>query len=87
MNEERSAKIWSEIQTVLQETSLKRMDGEKTTNELCEEWGIGRSRARSVIDRLVRANVLLRRGNRMIFLRPNPDIEDVEQAIRDALMV
>jgi hypothetical protein len=87
MNEERSATIWAEIQAVLQEASNERMDGEKTINELCKEWGIQRGKARSVVERLVDAKVLLRRGSRLIYLRPNPEMEDVAGAIRKALMV
>lgn len=84
-----STAIWEEIQAVLRETSAERQDGEKTINELCEEWGVKRGYARSVIDRLVKAGVLLRRAgaNRSVYLRPNPDAPDVEQEIRKALAI
>ena len=86
MNEGKKEKIWLEIQSVIKEYSNQQLPDEKTVLELMELWGTTENQTRSIINKLINEDVLIKRrigSSKKCLYRPNPSIENFEQKLRE----
>jgi hypothetical protein len=86
MNEEKKEKIWLEIQSVIKEYSNQQLPDEKTVLELMELWGTTENQTRTIINKLINEDVLIKRkigSSKKYLYKPNPSIENFEQKIRE----